>query len=361
MFTRVRGRVVRVSLLVGVGCAVLMGCAGLLWKLHGVAAYLADGDPGEGSYVQDAEQADRAAAAVLEGPAREVPPVAPASPVAPVTTAPPTPPTSPTSPASQASPDPAAPGTAAPGTVAQGTAAPGTVGPPAGLPWQSGGWRPSDPLVARPAAAEPAIGALFSPGDDADQDHHCSASVVHSPGGDLIATAAHCVYRGVFGFRTNLAFAPGYRDGEAPYGVWVPTRIDVDPRWIEDQDPDYDVAFLRMRRPGHPGERLEGATGAQTIRFGTELPAPARVVGYPNATEYPVECFNTARADGPAQLRLDCADVPDGTSGGPVLTDAHTLIGVVGGRDGGGDETTSYSSLFGDGVRAVYERAVAAR
>ncbi|MFE5768440.1 trypsin-like serine peptidase [Streptomyces sp. NPDC056485] len=322
MFTRVRGRAVRVTLLVGVGCAVLIGCAGLLWKLHDMAAYVADGDPEQGSYVQDADSGDRAAAAVLAGPAREVP-----------------------------RPGPAAQDTGAQGgTGTQGAGARGT-----------GGWRPSDPLIARPAAAEPAIGALFSPGEDADQDHHCSASVVHSPGGDLVATAAHCVYRGVLGFRTNLVFAPGYRDGGAPYGVWVPTRIDVDPRWIEDQDPDYDVAFLRVRRPGHPGERLEDSTGAQTVRFGPELPLPARVVGYPNATEYPVECFNTARAEGPAQLRLDCADVPDGTSGGPVLTDAHTLIGVVGGRDGGGDEKTSYSSLFGDGVRAVYERAAAAR
>lgn len=332
MFTRVRGRAVRVTLLVGVGCALLIGCAGLLWKLHAMAAYVADGDPAEGSYVQEAEPADRAAAAVLEGPAREVP-----------------------------APGPAPRGPGAQGTDAQGTDAQGAGGPAAVGPWRSDGWRPSDPLVARPAAAEPSIGALFSPGEDADQDHHCSASVVHSPGGDLVATAAHCVYRGILGFRTNLVFVPGYHDGQAPYGVWVPTRIDVDPRWTGDQDPDYDVAFLRVRRPGRSGERLEDTTGARTIRFGPELPAPARVVGYPNATEYPVECFNTARAEGPAQLRLDCADVPDGTSGGPVLTDAHTLIGVVGGRDGGGDEKTSYSSLFGDGVRAVYERAVAAR
>ncbi|MEV0990595.1 hypothetical protein AB0J17_26715, partial [Streptomyces sp. NPDC049949] len=77
MFTRVRGRIVRVCLLVGVGCAVLMGCAGLLWKLHGMAAYVADGDPAGGSYAQDPEQADRAAAAVLDGPAREVPARAP--------------------------------------------------------------------------------------------------------------------------------------------------------------------------------------------------------------------------------------------------------------------------------------------
>ncbi|MFJ3175694.1 trypsin-like serine peptidase [Streptomyces roseus] len=353
MFTRVRGRAVRVTLLFGVGCAVLIGCAGLLWRLHDMAAYVADGDPAQGGYVQDAESADRAAAAVLAGPAREVPPAGPAA--------------GDTGTRGASTPDAGTRGASTPDTGTRdagggsGPAARATGGPPAVVPWRSGGWRPSDPLVARPAAAEPAIGALFSPGEDADQDHHCSASVVHSPGGDLVATAAHCVYRGALGFRTNLAFVPGYRDGAAPYGVWVPTRVDVDPRWIEDQDPDFDVAFLRVRRPGHPGERLEEATGAQTVRFGPELPAPARVVGYPNATEYPVECFNTARAEGPAQLRLDCADVPDGTSGGPVLTDAHTLIGVVGGRDGGGDEETSYSSLFGDGVRALYERAAAAR
>ncbi|WP_327279282.1 MULTISPECIES: trypsin-like peptidase domain-containing protein [unclassified Streptomyces] len=336
MFTRVRGRAVRVCLLVGVCCVVLAGGAGLLWELRGIVTHSADGDPAQGSYVQDAEAADRTAAAVLDGPARKTAPQE-ASAEVPVRRDP--------------AADPAVPGPTAPGTG----------GPPAGVHWRSGGWQPSDPLVARPAAAEPAIGALFSPGEDGDGDHHCSAGVVHSPGGDLVVTAAHCVYRGVLGFRTNLAFVPGYQDGEAPYGVWVPTRIDVDPRWAEDQDPDHDVAFLRMRRPGRPGERLEDTTGAQKIRFGPELPAPARVVGYPNDTEHPVECFNTARAAGPAQLRLDCADVPDGTSGGPVLTDAHTLIGVVGGRDGGGDEKTSYSSFFDDAVRALYERAVAAR
>ncbi|MYT20759.1 hypothetical protein GTW69_10730, partial [Streptomyces sp. SID7760] len=58
MFTRVRGRAVRVALLVGVGCAVLIGCAGLLWRLHDMAAYVAEGDPAQGGYVQDAESAD---------------------------------------------------------------------------------------------------------------------------------------------------------------------------------------------------------------------------------------------------------------------------------------------------------------
>ncbi|MFG2988590.1 trypsin-like serine peptidase [Streptomyces sp. NPDC048257] len=319
MVSRVGGRrrerrrvAARGSVVVGLLCTVVLAGVGYVaWELRGIAASRADGDPALGFYQQDPERADKTAAAVLDGIARE---------------------------------DPEQP--------TDGKAFAAAVG---AADWRHEGWQPSDPLEARPTPAEPAIGALFSPGPDGDPDHHCSAVVVHSPGGDLIATAAHCVYGG--GFRTNLAFAPGYQDGVAPYGIWVPTRIDVDPRWTKDQDPDYDVAFVRLRRPGYPGQRLEDVTGAQTMGFGAELPAPARVVGYPNYSEQPLECRNTAVAAGPAQVRLDCADVPNGTSGGPVLTDRSTLIGVVGGRDGGGDEETSYSVRFGDGVRALYERA----
>ncbi|WP_051807046.1 trypsin-like serine peptidase [Streptomyces sp. NRRL F-2664] len=309
---RERGRTAARGLVgVGLVCALVLAGAGYVAReLRGIAAVRADGDPARGVYQQDPERADRTAAAVLDGIVREEA----------------QPPTD--------------------GRAFAGSAA---------VDWRSGGWEPSDPLEAGPAPADPAVGALFSPGRDGDPDHHCSGVVVHSPAGDLVATAAHCVHGG--GFRTNLAFVPGYRDGTAPYGVWVPARIEVDPRWTAEQDPDHDIAFLRLRRPGYPGQRLEDVTGAKTIAFGTELPAPARLVGYPNASEEPLDCRTTALAAGPAQLRLDCAGVPNGTSGGPVLTDGHTLIGVIGGRDGGGDEETSYSSFFGDGVRALYERS----
>lgn len=313
MFSWVNGRAVRATVLVGTLCALVVTGGWYVWDLRGMAAHRADGDPAHGTYQQDPERADRTAADVLDGLVRDVP-----------------------QPPTDGNPF-------------------GGVAPVRGEP---DGWRPSDPLEGRtvpPEPAEPAVGALFSPGPDADPDHHCSGVVVHSPRGDLVATAAHCVYGG--GFRTNLAFVPGYRDGVAPYGVWVPVRIDVDPRWSEDQDPDHDVAFLRMRRPGYPGQRLEDVTGATTIAFRPPLPAPARVVGYPNDAEQPVDCRNTARAAGPTQLRLDCAHVPEGTSGGPVLTGGDTLIGVIGGRDGGGDDATSYSSRFDDAVRTLYERA----
>ncbi|WP_405977946.1 trypsin-like serine peptidase [Streptomyces sp. NBC_00158] len=291
------GRAVRVCVLAGVCCALVVAGVGFAVGRFGTVAV---GDAERGSYVQGERVGDETAAKALEG-------------------------------------------------LVEGggerTAAP-----------DGAGWKVSEPLEAVDVEPESAIGALFSPGMDWDDEHHCSGSVVHSAAGDLVVTAAHCVYAN--GFRTNLAFVPGYADGKAPFGVWVPTRIDVDPRWVSSADPDYDVAFVRVRRPGRPGQRLEDVTGAHPVRFGQQLPSPARLVGYPNDAEQPLGCANTAVAAGSTQLRLDCADVPNGTSGGPVLTAAGTLIGVIGGRDGGGDEVTSYSSYFGDGVRKLYERAV---
>ncbi|MBT2446539.1 trypsin-like peptidase domain-containing protein [Streptomyces sp. ISL-43] len=329
MFTKVRGRAVRGFALSGICCALLLGGAGYVWGLRGLAGYVAEGDPGRGRYVQDPRSADSAVVELLDGVAggEDSGKGGAAEPLPAGSPGPPGSPDSPISPDSSGHSE---------------------------LSVRS---EPSGPPTAGPVPAEPAVGALFSPGADGDPGHHCSAGVVHSPGGDLIVTAAHCVH--TIGFRTNLVFAPGYHDGAFPYGVWVPTRIHVDPRWTAGRDPDHDVAFVRVRRPGHPGERLEDVTGAAwTLRFGTELPVPARLVGYPNTSERPLACLTRAVAAGPAQLRLDCPDVPNGTSGGPVLTDGDALIGVIGGRDGGGDDETSYSSSFDGSTRELYERAV---
>ncbi|MEU1779583.1 trypsin-like peptidase domain-containing protein [Streptomyces abikoensis] len=217
----------------------------------------------------------------------------------------------------------------------------------------------AQPPSAAEAAPSPAVGPLFYTAEGVPA-HGCTASVVHSPAGDLVVTAAHCVY--MDGFRTDLAFAPGYQDETAPYGVWVPTSIDIDPEWAADRDPDHDVAFLRVR-PAKGGPPVERVTGAERVRFDPPRERPTQVLGYPNDDERPVSCRNTTAGEGDTQLRFDCEGLPNGTSGSPFLTDVDrgtglgTLVGVLGGKDEGGDEETSYASYFGPAVKRLYERA----
>ncbi|MBZ4317935.1 trypsin-like serine peptidase [Streptomyces huiliensis] len=220
---------------------------------------------------------------------------------------------------------------------------------------------PSSPLEAAPRDPSPAIGPLFYTDQDGPA-HGCTASVVHSRTGDLLVTAAHCVYTD--GFRTDIAFAPGYHDGEAPYGVWVPTSVDVTPEWMRNRDEDHDVAFLRVRQVGTDA-RVEDVTGAERIAFRPALDRPARVLGYPGEGERPLACQSVVRRESASQVRFACAGLPGGTSGSPLLTDVSagselgTVVGVLGGKEEGGDDEVSYSSYFGDAVERLYRRATA--
>jgi len=230
---------------------------------------------------------------------------------------------------------------------------------PAARPAASAGPR------ATPFGGTPAVGALF-----ADRGgrlrHFCTASVVRSPHGDLLITAAHCLSGKSLRPAGAVTFAPGYHDGKFPHGRWLVRTVYVDRRWRTDRDPDDDVAFLVA---GRPGRRIEKYTGAETMATNARLPREVRVVGYPDARNRPITCAAPARlAPGHRrQLVFRCAGYTGGTSGGPFLaqvrraTGTGRVIGVIGGYQQGGNRSdVSYSSRFLANVAALYRRAAAA-
>jgi V8-like Glu-specific endopeptidase len=207
-----------------------------------------------------------------------------------------------------------------------------------------------------------AVGALFGYSAGKLGNHFCTASVVNSRHGDLAVTAAHCVSGRV----NQLAFVPGYADGKAPYGIWPVTQVYTDQAWKSTQDPNDDVAFLRLS-PASNGVPIENITGAEEL--GTSLPTSTlvQVIGYPDGASQPVWCVNWTKSFTPTQLEFVCGGYTNGTSGGPFLTNVSrvtgegTIIGVIGGYEQGGlTPSVSYSSVFGTAVTSLYQVADAA-
>jgi V8-like Glu-specific endopeptidase len=227
---------------------------------------------------------------------------------------------------------------------------------------RNGQSRNGQPRNGQAFSGEPAVGALFTTSAGRLGRHFCTASVVGSPAGDLVLTAAHCV-AGVPG---TIDFVPGYDRGSTPYGVWTVTKIYVDRAWRSSSSQDDDFAFLRVSRSGS-GAPVEDETGAEKLVTGT----PARhqlvqAIGYPNGADQPVTCQNWLREPMRDQLEFDCGGYTGGTSGGPFLsrvdpaTGQGQVIGVIGGYEQGGNTPqVSYSPVLGRNAAALYKRAVA--
>jgi V8-like Glu-specific endopeptidase len=215
----------------------------------------------------------------------------------------------------------------------------------------------------------PTVGALFTLSDGRLGSHFCTASVVNSPGGDLVLTAAHCVAGYSESSPSGMAFIPGYDDGAAPAGVWPVTHVFVDSAWAANANPDDDFAFLTVAQSGH-GASLESVTGAENLGIGDPPAGIVRVIGYPNVQSQPIICLNRTTMFSATQIQFDCDDFTVGTSGSPLLVGARgpgrgghgAVVGVIGGYEQGGDSPdVSYSAAFGQNAQALYDLAVAQR
>jgi V8-like Glu-specific endopeptidase len=221
--------------------------------------------------------------------------------------------------------------------------------------------------TADPAAAL-RVGALFE--HNASGNHFCTASVVASPGKDLLITAAHCINggQGSSGYSSDIVFIPGYRDGQEPHGVWTVARLLVAPQWAKFSDPDYDVGFVVLQP--HDGRNIQDVLGANKLAIDSGYRYLVHVTGYPDSADAPITGVNTTSRQSAAQLRFDCPGYTGGTSGSPWVrqfsprsrTRTGTIVGVIGGYQEGGDTpSVSYSVRLGAAVHELYEQAVSGK
>lgn len=215
---------------------------------------------------------------------------------------------------------------------------------------------PTGTPTTRHFSGMPTVGALFPPGMSV---HTCTASVVDSTAGNLLITAAHCIW----GTGKGYVFARGYHAGTEPFGSWTVIRAYGAPDWIARQEPQDDFALLLVapRQVNGYTEQIQEVTGANRLgtapASGSEVTVPAYALG---ADDDPIRC--TARvyyyATYPA---FNCNPYVAGTSGAPWLqynSNGWSVVGVIGGlHQGGCFPWTSYSAAFGPAVRRVASAA----
>lgn len=206
------------------------------------------------------------------------------------------------------------------------------------------------------------VGALFE--HDASGVHFCTASVVASPGQDLLITAAHCLNPGDgSGDNSDIVFIPGYRNGTAPYGIWTPQRLVVAPQWANSADPDFDVGFVVLQP--HDDENVQQVLGANQLGNDSAYQYLVRVTGYPSSSDAPITCVNWTSQKSATQLQFACDGYTAGTSGSPWVTNLDTrsqtgtIVGVIGGyQEGGNTASVSYSAYLGHDIQELYQQAV---
>ncbi len=207
----------------------------------------------------------------------------------------------------------------------------------------------------------PTVGAIFISG--LKQNHTCTASVVNSPNGDVILTAAHCVA----GVTSAIQFAPGYVDGSTPYGVWRVTAAFSAPGWGQDNadEQKFDYAFLRVADQEWNGHlrSLQAVVGGNQLQVNPPIRGEVTITGYPiGRRDRPITCTNSMyRFQGyPA---LNCYGYVPGVSGSPWLVGGRpghaSVIGALGGlHHGGCSDSPSFTSNFDQTTETTYRRAI---
>ncbi|MER5979473.1 hypothetical protein ABT142_23680 [Streptomyces sp. NPDC001857] len=188
-------------------------------------------------------------------------------------------------------------------------------------------------------------------------------------------TAGHCA-------GAKAVFVPRYDPakplGGQPYGIWPISEWFLDPQYKRNTtapESDLDVAFGRVTSEGE--RRLEDVVGANSFARTPRADNDVTVIGYPsvghNPQDRPVRCATrTAALPGFQQMRIDCAGMWGGVSGGPWFSrldekeGTGEIIGNIGGYNGGGPivpsgdplyDRISYSPLYGERVLRLYDDA----
>jgi V8-like Glu-specific endopeptidase len=186
--------------------------------------------------------------------------------------------------------------------------------------------------------------------------YSCSGTALNTPSHSIVLTAGHCVIEKGSESR-HIVFVPAYDHGDRPFGTFVAESVYVMPQWRRSENPDFDVAALRVR-PNRLGALTDVVGGRGYVTSKSRL-AAFQIFGYPAASAHGEELRScrahglgrdvlTYRYAGPPTLPASC-DMAAGASGGAWLFDGELVSGVTS-YSYQGRPTQLFSPYFGGAV-----------
>lgn len=186
--------------------------------------------------------------------------------------------------------------------------------------------------------------------------YSCSGTALNTPSRSIVLTAGHCVLEeGKWGRR--ISFVPAFDHGLRPFGTFVVKAIYVMPQWRRYENPDFDLAALRVE--SNLLGALTDVVGARGFATGKSRLAAFQIFGYPAAHARGEELRScrahglgidrlTARFSGPPTMPASC-DMAAGSSGGAWLF-GDEFVGGVTSYSYQGRPTQLFSPYFGPEV-----------
>ena len=196
-------------------------------------------------------------------------------------------------------------------------------------------------------------------------DYVCSGTLVQAR---LVWTAGHCLSEGGQ-FHDNWVFAPGYRDGATPFGVWPAQRTLALTAWLKRENLRFDVGAAVLVRASD-GSSVGDTTGWHGTRFNQNAGRFFVAFGYPAGQPFDGSdlylCagrpfgrgFPGARNSGPATIALRC-DMTGGSSGGGWLVDYQPARGwgFVESVNSYGPADVMFGPYHGAAARSLWQAA----
>jgi hypothetical protein len=172
---------------------------------------------------------------------------------------------------------------------------------------------------------DPAIGA-----------YSCSGTALNTPSRSIVLTAGHCVVENRSEGR-RISFVPAYDHGDRPFGTFVAESVYVMPQWRRSENPDFDVAAIRVE-PNGLGALTDVVGGRGYVTSRSRL-AAFQIFGYPAAWAGGEE-LRSCRAHGLGFDRLTdrfsglptvpaSCNMAAGSSGGAWLLEGQLVDGVT--------------------------------